>query len=124
MTTLKYEFYRTFLIAFGAMQIITNSHYLIRKNGIEAARKQHRELPATSTNRQFRVKIICMLSFGILFFTTGIILAIIRSPYPIAITIALSAYTLYALIEALYYRSLKTWGAFILPVVLLVIIIV
>ncbi len=118
---MKYELYRTLLIAFGATQIITNSNYLIRKNGIEAAKKQHRELPATSTNRQFRVKIVCMLSFGILLFTTGIILTIIRSPYPISITIALSAYTLYALIEALYYRSWKTWGAFILPVVLLVI---
>ncbi|HBU12829.1 MAG TPA: hypothetical protein DEB31_08955 [Clostridiales bacterium] len=116
---LKFDIYRIFLTIFGAVQILSNSIYLIRKNGVGLARKQHSELPKTATDRQVFIKMICMLSFGILLFATGVIVSFVRSSYPIGVTIALGAYTLYALIEALYYRSGKTTGAFILPLVLL-----
>ncbi len=116
---LKYEIYRAFFIAFGAVQVITNSIYLIRKDGVNLAKKQHRELPDTATNKHYSAKIFYMLSFGILLFTTGLISSFHHFVYPISFTVVLGVYTLYALIEALYYRFWKTTGAFILPLVLL-----
>lgn len=48
------EIYRAFFVAFGAMEVLTNFRYLIRKNGIELARKQHQELPKDISDRQMK----------------------------------------------------------------------
>ncbi len=44
--SLIYEIIRAFFVAFGAAQTISNSSYLLKKNGLEFARKQHKELPS------------------------------------------------------------------------------
>lgn len=41
MITWKQEIFRAFLLAFGTGQIIANVTYLIKKNGIDLARRQH-----------------------------------------------------------------------------------
>jgi len=93
-------------------------HIFVDKKGLELAKKQHRELPDNTTNTQIKVKTICMFSFGILFFATGLFSYLTRSYYELSFNIVLGAYTLYALIEAVYYRFWRTFGAFIISAIL------
>jgi len=119
--TWTFEIIRAFFVAFGAMQTISNFNYLLKKNGLESAKKQHKELPDNTTNKQIKVKTICMFSFGILFLITGLFSYFTRSNYELSFIIVLGAYTIYALIEAIYYRFWRTFGAFIISAVLLLV---
>jgi len=116
------EIIRAFFVAFGAMQTISNFTYLLTKKGLELAKKQHRELPDNTTNKQIKVKTLCMFSFGILFFATGLFSYLTRSYYELSFNIVLGAYTLYALIEAVYYRFWRTFGAFIISAILFLVV--
>lgn len=117
----KNEIIRGMFVAFGAMQTIQNLTYLLKENGLESARKQHRELPDNITEKQIRAKVICMCLFGILFLATGLFSYFTRSYYELSFILVLVAYVLYALIEAVYYRFWKTFGALILSVILLLV---
>jgi hypothetical protein len=119
----KFEIYLAFFIAFGATQIISNLIYLSKKNGIELARRQHKELPDMATSMQVKKKVVCMLLFGILFLAVGLVSSFTRSFHQISIVIVLGMYVAYALAEAIYYKFWKTIGALILSGVLLVIFI-
>jgi hypothetical protein len=110
---------RAFFVAFGAMETISNSTYLLKQNGFELAKKQHKELPVNISNKQIKVKTLCMFLFGILFLITGLYSYITHSYYELSFIIVLSAYTLYALMEAVYYRFWRTFGAFIMSIILL-----
>ena len=113
-----FELVRAFFVAFGAMQTISNSTYLLKNNGLELAKKQHKELPDNTTSRQLRVKTICMLSFGVVFLSTGLFSYFARSKYELCFIIVLGAYALYALIEATYYKFWRTFGAFLVSAIL------
>lgn len=115
------EIIRGFFVAFGAFQTIANFIYLSGKNRLELAKKQHMELPDNTTTKQLRVKTRCMFSFGILFLATGLFSYFTHSYYALSFIIVMSAYTLYALIEAVYYRFWRTTGAFIISVILLLV---
>ncbi len=117
----RFEFIRGFFVAFGALETIANFIYLSRKNGLDLAKKQHRELPDHTTKKQLRVKTICMFSFGILFLVTGLYSYFTLSYYELSFTIVMGAYTLYSLIEAVYYRYWRTFGAVIISVILLLV---
>lgn len=117
----KFEIIRAFFVAFGAMQTISNVTYLLKKSGLELAKKQHKELPDNITNKQLKVKTICMFSFGVLFLAASLFPYLTRSYYELSFIIVLGAYTLYALIEAVYYRFWRTFGAFIISAILLVV---
>lgn len=80
--------------------------------------KKHKELPDTANLKQIKVKAVCMLSFGILFFAIGVISCFTRSFYLLIYTIVLGLYAAYALIEAAYYKFWRTIGAFIISSVL------
>ncbi|WP_040948257.1 hypothetical protein [Gorillibacterium massiliense] len=112
------EIIRGFFVAFGALQTITNFIYLSRKKGLDLARNQHRELPDHTTRKQVRVKTICMFSFGILFWATGLFSYFTHSYYELSFIIVMGAYTLYAMIEALFYRYWRTFGTVIISVLL------
>lgn len=116
-----FEIIRAFFVAFGAMQTISNFTYLSKKSGLELAKKQHKELPDNTTNKQIKVKTICMFSFGILFLSTGLFSYFTRSYYELSFIVVLGAYTIYALIEAVYYRFWRTFGALIISVILLLV---
>jgi uncharacterized membrane-anchored protein len=115
------EIIRAVFVAFGAMQTVSNATYLLKKNGFEFAKKQHKELPDNTTNKQIKVKTICMFSFGILFLATGLFSYFTRSYSGLGFIIVLSAYTLYALIEVIYYKFWRTFGAFIISAILLLV---
>lgn len=115
------EIIRAFFVAFGAMQTISNCIYLLKRDGFELARKQHKELPDNISNKQIKLKTICMFLFGILFFITGLFSYLTHSYYELSFIIILSVYTLYALIEAIYYRFWRTFGALIASTILLLV---
>ena len=41
----KYEIFRCFFLAFGMFEVITNLRFLMKKDGLDLAIKQHGELP-------------------------------------------------------------------------------
>lgn len=121
----KFDIYKIFFIAFGSMQVIANASYLLKKNGIDLAKKQHQELPSSATEQQFRTKVVCMLIFGVLFLSTGLITIFTRSSSSLLLGIVLAIYTIYALVETIYYKLYwKTVGAFLLPLVLLIVLVI
>ena len=44
MMSWTHEILRAFFVAFGALQTISNMTYLLKKNGLELARKQHNNI--------------------------------------------------------------------------------
>lgn len=116
-----FEIIRAFFVAFGTMQTIANLNYLIKKDGVELAKRQHKELPDTVADKQLRVKTICMLLFGMLFLVTGLFSYFTHSYYKLSFIIVLGAYSLYALIEAIYYSFWRTFGAFGISAILLIV---
>lgn len=117
------EIMRAFFVAFGSMQTIANLTYLLKKNGLELAKKQHKELPDNITNKQIKTKTICMFLFGILFLATGLFSYFIHAYNKYSFIAVLGIYMLYALVEFIYYRFWRTFGAFMLSAVLLLIVI-
>lgn len=116
----KIEIYRALFVAFGAFEIITNLKYLFTPTGIRDARKQHGELPDTSTEMNMRTKIICMLISGILFLVTGVLSYITHDSQHFLFEICLILFSGYAFVEALYYRYRNTFGFFFVSVLLVI----
>lgn len=108
--TWKAEIFRAFFVAFGAFEIISNSLYLIRKNGMDLAKKQHQELPTNINRLQIKIKVICMLIFGTLFFLVGFHSYISHTFQYWQSIIVLTLFTIYAIIEGCYYRYWRTFG--------------
>lgn len=114
----KYEIYRAIFVTLGTTEVITNLIYLMKKDGLKLAKKQHGELPPNITEKQLFIKVILMAMFGILFFISGIYFYIIKTfSHSIAFTILL-LFSIYAILEAIYYRYWKTTGFCIVAVTL------
>jgi hypothetical protein len=118
--TLGQEILRAFLLTFGMTEIITNITYLTKENGLNLARKQHGELPQNISYKKIRLKVICMLSFGIVFFAVSLSTYILYKYFQNIILIISILFSIYGIIEALYYRYWKTFG-FAFVTILLVI---
>lgn len=118
--TFRQEIFRALLLAFGATEIITNISYLVKQNGLELARKQHGELPPALPNNKIKVKVVCMLIFGVLFFMASLSTYILHKYVSIILIIPSTLLCLYEIIEALYYRYWKTFGAVFLTIVILI----
>lgn len=103
--------YPILFIVFGGMECLTNIFYLVKKNGLALAAKQHFELPPGASVRQLRVKVFCMLIFGSLFLLTGFCKLTLVTASPSILLLPLTAFTLYTLVEACYYKRV---GAFIM----------
>lgn len=117
------EIYRAFFVALGSMQILTNLSFLLKSNGIQLARKQHQEVPANISAKQMRIKILFMLSFGIVFITIGLYSYINRLfPLPMYL-LSLGLFSLYAILEAFYYKYWKTVGFALISILLFSILI-
>lgn len=119
--TWKEEIFRAFLLAFGSLQIITNLSYLLKNEGIELARRQHQELPSDASNTKMKTKVICMFLVGVMFFAVSFISYILHDFYEKAIFTSLIIFSIYALVEALYYKYWKTTGFAIVTLILLLI---
>lgn len=119
--TWKQEIFRVFLLAFGTMEIILNLKFLIKENGIKLSRKWHQEIPHNLPDKNMRVKIICMLLSGIMFFTVSLISFIMHKYFNWMIFESLIIFSTYAIVEALYYRYLNTFGFASVTIALIVI---
>lgn len=119
--TWKEEIFRAFLLAFGSLQIITNLSYLVKNEGIELARRQHQELPSDTSNTKMKIKVICMFLVGVMFFAVSLISYILHDFYEEAIFTSLIIFSIYALVEALYYKYWKTTGFAIVTLIVLLI---
>ena len=117
--TWKQEIFRALLLAFGAGQIITNVQYLIKKNGITLARKQHQELPHNATDKEMMIKVACMLFVGIMFFVVALISYVTRRYFDLVMLSSLIIFSMYGIGEAVYYRYWKTVGFAAVTIVLL-----
>lgn len=117
--TWKQEIFRALLLAFGTGQIIANVTYLIKKNGIDLARKQHQELPEDVSDKKMKIKVICMLIVGVMFFIVASISYILHSYFNDVIFDSLIIFSIYAVVEALYYKYWKTFGLAIVSLFLL-----
>lgn len=115
------EIFRAFWLAFGIAETITNITYLVRKNGIANAYKQHRELPGDISENKMRVKVTVLLIFGIIFFTVSLLSYILRTFLYVPILICMILFTCYSIIEALYYRYWRTYCFSLLAVILLIV---
>ena len=104
------EILRALLLAVGFTEITTNLLYLTRINGLELARKQHGELPKSITDKNIKIKVICMLTFGIVFFASSLLCFILHKYLYNIILVPLILFSIYGIIEALYYRYWKTTG--------------
>lgn len=108
--TWKQEIFRAFLLAFGTMEIILNLKFLLKENGIKLARKWHQEIPHNLPDKNMKVKIICMLLSGVMFLVVSLISFIMHKYFDWMILDSLIVFSVYAIVEALYYRYLNTLG--------------
>ncbi|MGG7176688.1 hypothetical protein ACQPU1_03770 [Clostridium paraputrificum] len=115
----KEEIYRAFFVTFGMFEILTNISYLILKNGMSLAIRQHGELPRGVSKKQIRVKVISMLIFGSIFFVVGLYSFKNRSVDHIAYLCALIPFCIYAITEGCYYKYWKTIGFSIVSLIVL-----
>lgn len=92
----------------GVFEIVSNLNYLIKKNGISSARKQHKEIPPDVSDRQMRIKVICMLGTGVLAFIIALNKIVFTLPNFISIII-LIVVAIYGWVEAFYYRYSQTY---------------
>lgn len=119
MLTWKEEIFRAFLLAFGTGQIIANASYLLKKNGINLARRQHQELPNYASDKMMKIKVTCMFLAGVMFFMVSSISYIFHSYFSLAILGSLILFSIYAISEAIYYKYWKTTGFAMVSVILL-----
>jgi hypothetical protein len=119
----KLEIYRAFFVTFGVFQIISNMSYLWIKDGIELSTRQHKEIPKGVTKKKLKIKVIFMLVFGLLFFTTGIYSFISHYVNEKCFLAVLIAFAIYALGEGVYYKYWKTIGFSIVSILVLLLFI-
>lgn len=120
MMTWGQEILRALLLTLGATEIITNLLYLTKENGQELARKQHGELPGNTSDQKIKIKALCMLFSGIALFGSSLLCYILHTYLHNLIMITLILFSLYGIIEAIYYRYWKTTGFAIVTIVLLI----
>lgn len=82
----------------------------MKPKGLDLARNQHGELPPKLPCKNIKLKVICMLISGIIFFLTALSSYIIHKYIPIIFLIPSILFCLYGIVEALYYRYWKTFG--------------
>lgn len=124
MMSWQQEIFRAFFLAIGTLEICTNTGYLLKKNGLISARKQHQELPKNLPDKNIRLKVSFMLLFGLVFFIVSLSSYILHKSLDFMTLISLILFAFYGVSEAIYYRFWKTSGFAIVTVILLVIYIV
>lgn len=117
----KIEIYRAFFVAFGAMELLSNLSYLLSVNGIQKSRKQHKELPQTVNDKNLKIKIVFMLLFGVAFLSAGLSSYILHQPMNVLNTSVLIIFAIYACMEALFYKYIRTTGFAVISIIFLLI---
>ncbi len=119
---LSKEIIRALFVAFGCIEILTNCNYLLRHNGMSFARKQHGELPQDISDNKIKIKVICMLVAGFVFFFSGLVSYLSHTYISMIFIISSMLFAVYAIVEACYYRYWKTIGFSIVSMILFIIV--
>lgn len=93
---------------FGLFELITNTVYLLKKDGIRQAYGKYREILAWVSCDRMKVKVITMLVVGIAM--TASLLLLLTGKADLAVTaqkIVVCGYALYTICEAAAYRTHK-----------------
>ena len=98
-----FSFYRILSAAFGLFETVTNTVYLSRGDGISKARRQHRELPPTVSEKRMNKKVITMLCVGIMFLITAGT-AFFTEYGVTALRLSLTVYSALCIFEAVEFR--------------------
>lgn len=114
------EILRALLLSLGAFEVITNSIFLLKNEGLTLARKQHQELPKDISDNKIRLKVVLMLLFGMAFFIVSFLSYILCKDMHLATTLIVLLFSIYGLIEATFYKYWKTWGFAATTIILLV----
>jgi hypothetical protein len=114
----SHEIIRALLLVLGSFEISTNATYLIRRNGFILARKQHGELPKNTSDNQIKIKVVCMLFFGITFFIIALLSYILHTYLQPVIFVATALFAVYGIVEAIHYRYWKTVGFGMVTIIL------
>jgi len=120
MMTWGQEIFRALLLTFGMLEIITNMSYLIKKNGLDLAGKQHGELPPLLPSGKIKLKVVFMLLFGITFFVASLSTYVLHKYITNVILIPSILFCFYGIMEAFYYRYWKTFGFAFVTILLLI----
>jgi hypothetical protein len=115
--TLVEEILRAFLVTLGVSELLLNGSYLVKRNGLSLARKQHGELPPNLPDYKMRVKVIMMLFFGFLFTIASLSSYFLHAYVKTPIVISMFLFMIYGVIEAFYYRYWKTTGFALVTVI-------
>ncbi|MET1247753.1 hypothetical protein ABWW58_03075 [Sporolactobacillus sp. STCC-11] len=93
-----------------------NGSYLVKRNGLSLARKQHGELPSYLPDRNIRVKVVVMGAFGLVFAIVSLSLYFFHTYVKLPIVISMFLFMIYGIGEAFYYKYWKTTGFAIVTV--------
>lgn len=115
--TLVEEILRAFLLSLGVSELLLNCSYLVKRNGLTLARKQHGELPPNLPHRNIKIKVIVMASFGLLFALVSLNSYFLHAYVKTLMVISLFLFMVYGISEALYYKYWKTTGFAIVTVI-------
>ncbi|MDP4095174.1 MAG: hypothetical protein Q8920_17705 [Bacillota bacterium] len=115
----KQEIFRALLLSLGAFEVLSNLNFILRKNGLQLARKQHQELPKNISDKKMLTKVVLMLLFGAAFFSVSLISYITHGFITNAFLCVLILFCAYGVCEAVYYRYWRTFGFASLTVILL-----
>lgn len=118
------EILRAFLLTFGVYEVISNSTYLLKVNGLDLARRQHGELPEHLPDYNIKLKVIIMLSFGLILSIVSLSSYFVHSYLKIPTILVLFLFMIYGIIEALYYKYWKTMGFAVVTVIFFLIFLI
>ncbi|SFG83720.1 hypothetical protein [Sporolactobacillus nakayamae] len=102
--TLAEEILRAFLLVLGLTELSLNGSYLVKRNGLTLARKQHGELPPHLPDRNIRVKVVVMGAFGLVFAIVSLSSYFLHTYVKAPIVISMFLFMIYGIGEALYYK--------------------
>ena len=97
-------FFKCLVLLFGVFELSTNTIYLIMKNGVSKAYKQHKELPGSVPESRMKAKVITMEFIGTVFFLAGLHAVIFSASAKVLLSGILAFYAMYNWCESIYYR--------------------
>lgn len=112
------EILRALFLVLGSFEVITSLTYLIRKGGLNHARKQHSELPQNLPDNKIKIKVICMLISGMALFIVALVSYLLHSYISEAFVCTAGLFAIYGAVEAFYYRYWKTFGFWFVTLIL------
>lgn len=112
-------FYECLILGFGLFETISNLFYMRDSGGVLRAYNQHKEVPSYVSHQVMKTKMKTMLVVGLLFIACGTMALLFTNYAVYLVRFIISAYAMYTLVEALYYKNHKLGWALAILITLL-----